>query len=461
MAYETLPSLEPVLGPLKVYGQSKPGQTNGDLTGWFYPLYLTRKEAILADIEKGGKGIYQVITFHYKEGEFYVPDSFGSYGKNKQPLVYTLYEGAGAENPFAKIQNKLSLLVETQLPEFVQTDYGMFITFIKAYYEFLEQTNEAQELLQNISKYADVDQTSSFLIDKFFENYAYDITKSSVSDNTFLIKKIRDIYSRKGTEDAYKILFNILYKETIEFFYPYEIVLKTSSGKWYLPKSLKVKQIDPLQNIFDFENTLIIGNTSGATAVVNKVQKIILGGYEIYELLLDPNSITNYFYPNEKITASKSVLLNDVVDASNLIATTYSVLSKIDVVDGKLGYVVGAPITTIYDPSGNGLFASAKVSGVNQYGAITSIEIDNSGIAYGSNTTVDIGLPTGNLQGTYSIVNGVVTIEFYNIHNIKKNTKLSISYTGNTLSPVNNTSHNVVVTSVPNVRSIRFTYPGI
>ena len=92
MAYETLPSLETLLGPLKVYGQSKPGQTNGDLTGWFYPLYLTRKEAILADIEKGGKGIYQVITFHYKEGEFYVPDSFGSYGKNKQPLVYTLYE---------------------------------------------------------------------------------------------------------------------------------------------------------------------------------------------------------------------------------------------------------------------------------------------------------------------------------------------------------------------------------
>ena len=42
MAYETLPSLETLLGPLKVYGQSKPGQTNGDLTGWFYPLYLTR-----------------------------------------------------------------------------------------------------------------------------------------------------------------------------------------------------------------------------------------------------------------------------------------------------------------------------------------------------------------------------------------------------------------------------------
>ena len=460
MAYETLPSLEPLLGPLKLYGQSKPGQINGDLLGWFYPLYLTRKEAIQADIEKGGKGIYQVITFYYREGEFYVPDSFGNYGKTKEPLNYTFYEGNGAENPFAKIQNKLSLLVDTQLPEFVQTDYAMFITFIKAYYEFLEQTNEAQELLQNISKYADIDQTSSFLIDKFFQNYAYDITKSSVSDNTFLIKKIREIYSRKGTEDAYRILFNILYKETIEFFYPYEIVLKTSSGKWYLPKSLKVKQLDPLQNIFDFENTLIVGTVSGATAVVNKVQKIILGGYEIYELLLDTNSITNYFYPNEKIVAAKSVILNNTIDKSNLIASTYSVLSKIDVIDGKLGYVKGAPIT-IYDTTGNGIFAAAKISGVNQYGSITSIEIDNSGIDYSTNTKVSIGSPTGNLIGSYTIVNGVVTMEFPNIHGIKKNTRVTVRYTGNTLSPVNNTSQNVTVTSIPNVRSIRFTYPGI
>ena len=65
------------------------------------------------------------------------------------------------------------------------------------------------------------------------------------------------------------------------------------------------------------------------------------------------------------------------------------------------------------------------------------------------------------MQGTYTIVNGVVTIEFSNIHGIKKNTQVAISYTGNVLSPVNNTTQNVIVTAVPNVRSIRFTYPGI
>ena len=42
--YNTLTDEQPLLGPLKVYGASKPGQVNGNLTGWFYPLYVKRKE---------------------------------------------------------------------------------------------------------------------------------------------------------------------------------------------------------------------------------------------------------------------------------------------------------------------------------------------------------------------------------------------------------------------------------
>ena len=458
--YNTLTDEQPLLGPLKVYGASKPGQVNGNLTGWFYPLYVTRKEAIEADLEKGGLGIYNVITFYNIDGEFYLADKYGKYGELKDPLIYTLHTGSGAENPFEKIQNRLSILIESQLPEFVQTDYGMFITFIKAYYEFLEQTTQAQELLQNLSKYADIDETSELLINKFFLNYANDATKTSISDNRFLIKKIS---SRKGTEDSFRILFNILYKETIEFFYPYDIVLKPSSGKWDLPKSLKVKQTDNLQNIFDFENTEIQGSISKATAVVNKVQKINLGNNDVYEFILDPHSIKNYFLKDEKIIATKSVLLNNVVDKSNLSVISYPVLSKIDIIDGKLGYEKGTPIKYIIDNSGVGLYASAKITGVNQYGTITSIEIENSGIGYSSNTTIVIDPPTQILRGKYTITNGIVTIEFPTNHSIKKNTILKVEYLSDGASdpsPIKNTSHKTKVLSIPNVRSIRFKYPG-
>ena len=63
----------------------------------------------------------------------------------------------------------MSVLVEDQLPDFIQSDYGMFVTFIKAYYEFLEQNNQAQEILQDISKYADIDETTENLVTRFIQ----------------------------------------------------------------------------------------------------------------------------------------------------------------------------------------------------------------------------------------------------------------------------------------------------
>ena len=447
-------------GPLKLYGTSKPKQANGDLTGWFYPLFLTRKEAIQEDIDKGGKGIYNVITFYDIDGEFYTADTYGVYGAIKDPLVYTLHTGKGAENPFSRIQNRLSVLIENQLPDFIQTDYGMFVTFIKAYYEFLEQNNQAQELLQDITKYADIDNTSEDMINKFLNNYAYDISSSSLSDNKFLAKKIREIYSRKGTEEAYRILFNILYKETIDFFYPYDIVFKPSSGKWEEYTTLRVKQMDSNENLFQFKDTEILGISSKSTAVVTNVQKINLNGNDVYELILDSKKTKGFFIGGETITATKSVLLVTLIDTTQLSATLYSVISKINVIDGKLGYKVGHPIQYIIDTDGNGKFAKAEVSSVTSVGSIVSVEVKNAGINYSSNIVIVPGAPTESLKGKYTIKNGIVTITFPIEHTIKKGTLLNIKYTGNILSPVDNTSHKVKVVTVPDVRSIRFKYPG-
>jgi hypothetical protein len=92
-----------LLGPLKINGVSKPTDTRSILRGWFYPLYTTRGEAIQSDLDRGGKGIYEVITFFEREGEFYVAESYYNYGEIKDPIIYTLYDVPGAENPFSKV----------------------------------------------------------------------------------------------------------------------------------------------------------------------------------------------------------------------------------------------------------------------------------------------------------------------------------------------------------------------
>ena len=451
-----------LLGPLKIYGSSRPTNITNSLTGWFYPLYITRAEAIKADLDRGGKGIYQVITFYEREGEFYYPDSYYLLGEIKDPYIYTFYEGSGAENPFSKIQNRLSILIEDQLPDFIQSDYIMFVKFLKAYYEFLEQNNQAQEVLQNINNYANIDETSEEMVKKFLINYSKDMANTDAADKRLLVKKIREIYSRKGTEDAYKILFNILYKETIDFFYPYDIVLKLSEGTWTVPKFLRVKQTSSRQNIFDFENTEVKGTTSLATAIVNKVQKINIGAYDVFELSLDSTSIKGSFIGGEEITAIKNILLNNIIDKSKLTATLYSVISKINVIDGKLGYKAGHQIQAITDNTFGSLgnYAKASVETVNRFGSIVSIVTDEAGLNYSNLVKITPGLPTESISGKYSFKRGVVTIEFPNDHGIKKGTTVTVTYTGNVFSPIDNTLHKATVVSVPNIKSIRFRYPG-
>jgi hypothetical protein len=447
-----------LLGPLKIFGASKAESFAGYKEGWFYPLYTTRTEAIQEDLNRNGKGIYRVLTFYNRKGEFYIPESFINVGRLKDPLIYTLYEGDGAENPFKRVQNRLSTLVEEQLPDFIQSEYTTFVTFLKAYYEFLEQNNQAQEILQDITKYADIDKTTNDLIAKFIQNYAYDLPQSKLANNRFLVKRIREIYSKKGTEPAYRLLFNILYKESISFFYPYDIVLKASSGKWTTRYALRIQQTNYRQNVFDFENTEVIGKTSGAKAIVSKVIKVDLQGYEVYELVLDPTSISGNFLKDETIEATKTILLNrNVLDVPSLSARVYSVISKIDVVDGGLGYKKGHPLT-ITDSTG--ILAKAKVNSVNRFGSIVSLNIVESGVNYSNNTVVTAGLPTETLTGTYSYYRGAVTITFPVQHGMVKGRNIEVFYTGNIYSPIDNTSHTASVVSIPNVRTIRYRYPG-
>jgi hypothetical protein len=443
--------------PVKIFGTSKQKIGEQFLTGFYYPAYLDRKEAILADLNAGGKGIYSTYTFVQRTGEFYFPETLKKLGMKRDPLIYDLYTGAGAENPFNRIQYKLSALIENQLPDFIQGEYENFILFLKAYYEFLEQNNQAQEVLQNIRSYSDIDTTSEELVEKFFKNYAENVPATGLADNRFLIKQIRQIYERKGTEPAYRLLFNILFRETIEFFYPYQIVLKASSGKWLTPYSLKVKKTNEAQDIFDFESTEVTGVLSGAKASVVKVIQYTLGEFEVYELILDPKSVRGKFISRENIQAVKTYSENGRLLSFTLNARLYSVLSEVNILDGALGYEINHPIV-ITDTQGK--FAVARVSGVDRFGSIKSVRVVESGLEYTSNTILDPGLPTLTPEGVYQIRKGAVTINFPRQHNIQIGDRIRVNYFGNVFSPVNDTFHDAVVVSIPDQRTIRFRYPG-
>lgn len=458
MNYPTLVEIEK-RGAFKIFATSKltSSQTPG-IRGWYYPVYLNREEAITADREAGGKGVYNTNTFYEQPGEFYTPQTSSYHGQPNEPASYTIYKGSGATNPFSKIKYHLSELVQDQLPGFVRDEYDNFILFLQAYYEFLEQDNKAQEVLENLHKYSDIDETAEELVDRFFRTYAYDITFSDISDSRFFLKNVRELYSRKGTETSFRILFSYLFKETIEFFYPYTVVLKASDGKWITTLSLKVKKINEEQDIYNLKDTVVTGLTSNAKASVKNVLFFSRGPYEYYELELDEKSLDGDFLAGETITSFKSFAgIESSTNLLNIQAELYSVISRINVEFPSIGYEEGGEVS-ITDNFGN--YGRARISGVDLYGGIKSIQIIDSGFDYSDQTTIDPGLPTRKISGTYSLKEGKVTVNFPNKHGLSIGANVEVTYTGNIFSPVNDITHSAVVVSIPTPRSIRYRYPG-
>lgn len=141
-----------------------------------------------------------------------------------------------------RIKEKISQIVGSQLPEFIRVDYTTFVSFIEAYYRFLEQDGYALEIVQNADSYADIDRTTEPFVNYFLKNYAEGIPYSSLLNKKFLIKRINDLYQAKGSQLSFKLLFKLLYNVYLEVNKPYDTVLKASDGRWQQNISLRVEK---------------------------------------------------------------------------------------------------------------------------------------------------------------------------------------------------------------------------
>ena len=64
--------------------------------------------------------------------------------------------------------NKPSILVNELLPEFLDSEGPKFQAFARAYYEWLETSNQIYDRSKNLLNYADVDNTTDKFV-KYFQ----------------------------------------------------------------------------------------------------------------------------------------------------------------------------------------------------------------------------------------------------------------------------------------------------
>jgi hypothetical protein len=140
---------------------------------------------------------------------------------------------------------KTSLLVNRQVPEFIREENPVFITFLEAYYEYLEtkqgtQLNDSTKRAKEIRDLSDVDVSIEEFEESFFNMYASLVPRDVAADKALLIKNVLPLYLSKGSENSFKLLFRLLFGNEVTVTYPKSEVLRASDGKWLLERYVKV-----------------------------------------------------------------------------------------------------------------------------------------------------------------------------------------------------------------------------
>lgn len=284
------------------------------------------------------------------------------------------------DTPIQELENIISPFITEQFPTFMKSDHPKLILFIKAYYEWLDSPGNPGYVSSKLASVGDVDKNLTEFYDHFKNIYTESFpevlainAEGYTPNKTTLLKKIREFYGNKGTENAYKFLFRVLYNSDLEIYSPKEDILRISSGVWVEPKSVKTT-CSSGDNIYNSlrgkliqysatDSTLVI-----ASATIDNIVRYSAHGIPVIEFFL--TDIIGVFLPDVDVIARSTT--------TDYTEKTYSVLGDFYIDTPGTGYVVGDNLFIVAD----GVGFVAKVSVIGLAGTIKKISIQDSGINY-------------------------------------------------------------------------------
>jgi hypothetical protein len=182
---------------------------------------------------------------------------------------------------------RISVLVPNQVPEFVRDEYPKFVSFLKAYYEFLETAsltnNDLISVSKDIREVSDIDSSLEEFEQNFYNKFATLLPKEVAVRKDILFKNIVNLYRSKGSIESYKFLFRMLFDEELEIIEPKNEVLKASASVWSVENSVRM---DP-----DVFYQKITGNGSRTTfflpSETSSIKKVLINDQETTAYLVN------------------------------------------------------------------------------------------------------------------------------------------------------------------------------
>ena len=329
---------------------------------------------------------------------------------------------------------KTSLRIPSQLPEFVRDDvnYETFVSFVEAYYEWMELANSANAnntiastsgegvtyASKNLSNYSDVDSTLDGFLKYYINEFLPYFPEDALADKAKVLKIAKQLYQAKGTPASFKLLFRLLYNSSAEILLTGDLVFRASAGNWYIPKYLKISGNTTPWLTTGLESYRVFGVSSKSFATI---EKVILDGTKcnvyisnigrIFEsgenvIVVDTNN-QDVYVKNGKISSKT------VSGSTTVTGKVVGAISTININPKFRGatYNVGDPVVVyggLSSNTANG--ASAEVSEVTK-GAVQRINVLNGGFGYipgeatiGSTTTPNTQIQFLNNSGALAHV---------------------------------------------------------
>ena len=271
-------------------------------------------------------------------------------------------------------EKKISSLVESQFPSFYKEEGTKFISFVKAYYEWLEEENNALYHGRRLLNYRDIDETVEDFIVNFKEKYLSNIQFTTATNKKLLVKKAQDLYRSKGTPRAIDLFFKLVYGVEARVYIPGQDVFKASDGKYVKPIYLEVTR--QARNI-NYVGKEITGASSGAIAFVEKlVRRRIKGQYIdiFYVSAVDGNFVTN-----------EVLLIDDQFDDAPIMIGSMTGLTVVTkATEYKVGDIVDIISTT------NGDYGKARVTSISNSSGVVEFQLLEGGFGYSTAANVII-----------------------------------------------------------------------
>ena len=284
------------------------------------------------------------------------------------------------------ISKLLSPIIQSQFPSFYEEEGPMFIEFVRAYYQWLEQSNNVLDTSKSLLDLRDVDKTIDDFIIHFKNKYIPLIKFNTATDKQRIIKNSLDLYRSKGTERSVDLFFRLVYGVPAEVYFPSKDIFRLSANEWVRPIYLEVVNT-PYNK--DFVGKQITGLDSGTTAFCENYIRKKLNNKTIDILFI--SSLSGDFKTGEKIAYSG---LSPHV-APLIIGSP----TTLDIFTGSEGFNVGDLVTLDSD---NGVGGKARVANTSNTTGQVDFTLIDGGWGYTTNSIVYISQKVFALANSYA-----------------------------------------------------------